>query len=239
MVADPPALLPRLARDHTDDGRTIVGIGPVSFLLVGTSPGWIRGVKMGRAFFPPRSGTVHRPQRPCQTSPRSGRSRSGWPWMRCRRVWSCFRDPSQPAARRAVDSPLAIPRRNRTKRRGSLPRLCEDGPGQQGIIALAGPTAGGRKVALGTEQRAVSARPQGGHIKPTASGGDVPARSCKYCHPGARRWGSLTWGDDITLSTVATHEPISLQLIPCRRSERTVGHSSADRVINSTWGWTP
>src|SRR5262245_14573811 len=29
MVADPPALFPRLARDQTDDGGTIIGVGLV------------------------------------------------------------------------------------------------------------------------------------------------------------------------------------------------------------------
>jgi hypothetical protein len=41
MVTDPPALLPRVARDDTDDGRAIVPISPVPFALVGAPPGWI------------------------------------------------------------------------------------------------------------------------------------------------------------------------------------------------------
>ena len=78
MVADPEALLARVPRDDTDDGRTIVGVGAVPFALIGAPAGRIRGVAMGRAFFPPRSGTVRRPQRPCRSSHRSVRSRSGW-----------------------------------------------------------------------------------------------------------------------------------------------------------------
>ena len=39
MVADPPALLSRVARDDTDDGRAIVRIGAVPFALVGAPPG--------------------------------------------------------------------------------------------------------------------------------------------------------------------------------------------------------
>jgi hypothetical protein len=65
MVADPEALLARLPRDDTNNGRTIVGVCPMPSPLIGTPPGRILGVRMGRAFFPPRSGTVRRPQRPC------------------------------------------------------------------------------------------------------------------------------------------------------------------------------
>jgi hypothetical protein len=65
MVADPEALLTRVPRDKTNDGRTVIGVGPMPSPLISTPPGRILGVRMGRAFFPPRSGTVRRPQRPC------------------------------------------------------------------------------------------------------------------------------------------------------------------------------
>jgi hypothetical protein len=68
MIADPQALLPSLAPDHTDNGGTIVGEGPVPFPLVGPPPGRIGGIRMGRAFFPPPSGTVRLPQRRCRAS---------------------------------------------------------------------------------------------------------------------------------------------------------------------------
>src|SRR5688572_22576194 len=77
MVADPPALLARVARDDADDGRAIVGISAVPLALVGAAPGWIRRVRVRRAFFPLRFGTVRRPRRPYHASHRSGRSRSG------------------------------------------------------------------------------------------------------------------------------------------------------------------
>jgi hypothetical protein len=77
MVAHPPALLPRLARDDTDDRGPIVGIGAVPFPLVGTPPRRISWVEMGRAFFPPRSDTTRQPQRRCRASPQLARSRSG------------------------------------------------------------------------------------------------------------------------------------------------------------------
>jgi hypothetical protein len=44
MVADPQALLPRLARDQTDDRGTIIGVGPVPFPFIGAPPGRIGGV---------------------------------------------------------------------------------------------------------------------------------------------------------------------------------------------------
>jgi hypothetical protein len=63
MVADPPALLSCVARDDTDDRGAIVGRGAVPFALIGTPAWWIDGVTRRPAFFPPRYGTAHRPQR--------------------------------------------------------------------------------------------------------------------------------------------------------------------------------
>jgi hypothetical protein len=68
MVADPPALLTRVARDDADDGGTIVGIGAVPFALIGATTGWIGGIAMRRAFFPPRFGTARRLRRHCPPS---------------------------------------------------------------------------------------------------------------------------------------------------------------------------
>jgi hypothetical protein len=67
VVAAPDTALARVPRDDTDDGGTIIGEGPVPVPLVGTSPGRILGVRRGRACFPPRAGTVRRPQRPCRS----------------------------------------------------------------------------------------------------------------------------------------------------------------------------
>src|SRR5688500_3245976 len=78
MITHPKTLLARLARDHTDNGRTINGIRAVPFALIGASPGWIVGVAMGCAFFPPRSDTVRPPQRQCQSSRRWALCRSDW-----------------------------------------------------------------------------------------------------------------------------------------------------------------
>jgi hypothetical protein len=71
VVAHPKTLLARVAGDDADDGRTIIGIGSVPLALIRAPAGRIRGVAMGRAFFPPRSDIVHPPQRPCRSSPRS------------------------------------------------------------------------------------------------------------------------------------------------------------------------
>jgi hypothetical protein len=44
MVADPSARLPRLARDQTNDGGTIMVVGPVPVPLMGAPPGLIGAV---------------------------------------------------------------------------------------------------------------------------------------------------------------------------------------------------
>jgi hypothetical protein len=79
VIADPETLLPRLSCDDADKGGTVVRIGAMSLALIGASTGWIGGIAMGCAFFPPRSDTVRRPQRRCRASPRSAQSRSDWP----------------------------------------------------------------------------------------------------------------------------------------------------------------
>jgi hypothetical protein len=63
VIADPETLFARLARDHADNRGTIVRIGAVPSPLIGPPPGWVIGIGMGRAFFPPRSDRVRRPQR--------------------------------------------------------------------------------------------------------------------------------------------------------------------------------
>jgi hypothetical protein len=79
MVADPPVLLARVARENTDEGGMSVRIGAMSCALVGAPPGWSRRVRVRRAFFPPRSGTARRPRRPCPSSRQSGRFHSDGP----------------------------------------------------------------------------------------------------------------------------------------------------------------
>jgi hypothetical protein len=78
MVAHPKTLLPRLARDDTKDGRSIIGIGTVPPPFIGASAWRIAGVTMGRTFFPRHFGRVHRPQRRSRPSHRSVRLRSSW-----------------------------------------------------------------------------------------------------------------------------------------------------------------
>jgi hypothetical protein len=68
MVTDPEAGLARVSGDDADDGRPIVGVGPVALPLVGMPPGRIRGVRVRRALFLPRAGTVRLPQRRCRSS---------------------------------------------------------------------------------------------------------------------------------------------------------------------------
>jgi hypothetical protein len=74
MVAHPPALLARLARDHTEDRGPIVGRGAVALAPMGASAWRVAGRTRGCAGFPPRAGPAHRPRRRCQPSPLSGPS---------------------------------------------------------------------------------------------------------------------------------------------------------------------
>jgi hypothetical protein len=78
VITHPKAVFARLPRHHTDDGWAIIGIGPMPLALIGPAARRIVGVAMGRAFFPPRSDTVHRPQRPYHASHQPARSHSGW-----------------------------------------------------------------------------------------------------------------------------------------------------------------
>jgi hypothetical protein len=112
VVAHPEALLARVARHDADDGGPIVGIGAVALPLIGPSTWWGTGIARGRAFFPPRSGTVRRPQTPGITS-------MGAVLFRCvgtrwRNVCSGLRDIPNSRAQRAVGSPFAMPRSSRT-----------------------------------------------------------------------------------------------------------------------------
>jgi hypothetical protein len=77
VVAHPQAWLARVARDEADAGGPIVGRGAVACALIGASTWRVTGIAMGRAVFPPRSGTVRRPQTSCRSSLRLGRCGSG------------------------------------------------------------------------------------------------------------------------------------------------------------------
>jgi hypothetical protein len=66
VIANPETLFARLSRDHADHGGTIVRIGAVPSPLIGPPPGWVSGIRMGRACFPPRSDRARRPRRRCQ-----------------------------------------------------------------------------------------------------------------------------------------------------------------------------
>jgi hypothetical protein len=205
MVADPKALLPRLARDHTDDRGAIIGISAVPSPFIGTSAWRIVRVAMGRTFFPQRFGRVRRPQRRCQPWPWWVRSRSSWrgcaaaaygaacvrhpilargvPWTR---PWRCHaaRGPTSPGAAGFSQ------RRSRSAACSSHRRRGSDKP-ENGLVR-----------GIGAVRSAHSAG-----IADHVDGGDVLARSCRRCHPITRRSESLSSLQDTTTSTVATHEP--------------------------------
>jgi hypothetical protein len=137
VIADPETALARVSRDDADEGRTIVGKGALPCPLVSPPSGRLRGVKMGRAFVPRRSGTMRPPRRRCRASHQSGRWRSG--------ELGCAGDPAQ----------------QQHQRGRPLPRLFEDRARQQRVVAIARPTAVGREMALSTEQTPRSAAAAG------------------------------------------------------------------------------
>jgi hypothetical protein len=77
MVAHPEALLTHVPRDEADNRRAVVGVAPMPSPLIGTPPGRISGIAMGRTLFPRRFGRVRLPQRPYRSSRWSAPSRSG------------------------------------------------------------------------------------------------------------------------------------------------------------------
>jgi hypothetical protein len=67
VVTHPKALLACVPRNDADNRGPIVGIGAMALALIGPSTWRVTGIAMGRAFFPPRSGRVRRPQTPCRS----------------------------------------------------------------------------------------------------------------------------------------------------------------------------
>jgi hypothetical protein len=205
VVAAPETARARVPRDDADDGGTIVGAGPVPVPRVGAPPGRLLGVRRGRAFVPPRSGTVRRPHRRCRSSGRLAQSRSdglgaaaagsaaacvrhlmparGVPWAR---PWRC-RAATGPRSRGAV----------RGSRRPSRSAGCHH-PRR--------PDSDRLESDLGRGTGAVRHSHSAGMSAP-GGGGDVLARGCRDYRPSARRSASHACGDDSTPRTVATHEP--------------------------------
>ena len=62
-ITNPKAMFARLPRHDTDDGGTIVGIGPMPLALIGAAAWRGARIAMRGTFFPPRSDRVRRPQR--------------------------------------------------------------------------------------------------------------------------------------------------------------------------------
>ena len=140
--------------------------------------------------------------------------------MRCRRVWSCLRDTPNSRAQAGRRLAFGHPTQQQHQRGRSLPRLFEDRPRQQRVVAIAGPAAVGWEMPLCTEQAPLGTATVGAceplrmqvTLQPDQADADRPAvrqsesRSCVY---------------DITLRTVATHEPRYL-LSCCSGSNRVV-----------------
>lgn len=149
-LAAPEARLARVPRHHPDAGGTLVGGGPVSLPLIGTPAGRLIGRTSGAGHHSGRGGLV-------QVA-----------WRRCRRVCRCVRDTPNSRARRAVGSPLAIPRRNRTS-----------GPAVAGCSRRRSPSAACRPPR----------RPDSGRPQSALAHGTSAARGCRTgaCEAVARQ----------------------------------------------------
>jgi hypothetical protein len=143
---------PNAGQHHTADDRgTIVGVGPVPFLLMSTPTGRISGIVMGRTFFPGvlvqfvrlKGGAVHH-------AGRCGRVEVGLDALP--QGMQLFA--GQPSLACQASRGFALGHAAQQQHQGgwSLAAFREDGPRQQGVVALAGPTTVSRKVALRTEQ---------------------------------------------------------------------------------------
>ena len=217
MVTDPPTLFPRLARDHTDDGGTIIGISSLPLPLIGAAPGRIGGIAMRGAFFPPRCGTTRRLRRQCPPSQPSVPSHGCWPGYAagaCGAV--CVRAPARGRGGRsarpwsshavtALRAPGAAAFSQRPSRSAGChsPRRLDSDRRENGL-------GHGTRAA-----RSAHSADSAGH-----PGGDaVQAKACKGCHPIARRSESLSYDEDAITSTVATHELPALYFLPRNRIE--------------------
>jgi hypothetical protein len=115
VVPDEVAHRPAVTLSNGKDRGAIILIGPVPALLVGTAARRVVGVRMRGAFFPPRSDTPHRPQRPGPVAPPSAAGCRGFAAPAGESVCACLRESSSSRASRAVDSPLATPRQSNTR----------------------------------------------------------------------------------------------------------------------------
>jgi hypothetical protein len=189
MVAHPKTLLPRLARDHANDGWAIIGIGAVPLPFISASAGRIAGVAMGR-IFSLHSDRVHQPQRQCQPSHRWVRSRSSW--LGCAAAAygdACVRDP--------------IPARGVPWTR---PWQCRAATGAKSPGAAGFSQRPSWSAACSSRRRPDNDKPENGLVRGIgavrsahsagitdhADGGAAPARSCRCCHPITRRSESLS-----------------------------------------------
>jgi hypothetical protein len=184
-VTDPPTVLARVPRDDADERETIVRIGTMSLAFIGTSTGWIGGIAMGCTFSP--------------------RVLIQLIWMRCPRVWSCFRERPNSRARRTVGSPLAIPRTSSTgvtgRCRGSRRRSQSAGydshrnPDSERpeVTVVAEPAPLGMATAWANQSLRVEITLQ--------------TRGDRCCRPRVLRLRSQSRSYHTTSSTLAIHEP--------------------------------
>ena len=118
-----------------------------------------------------------------------------------------------------------------------LPRLCEDGPRQQRIVAVAGPAPVGWKGVSGRRNRRRVPLHSAGMSSP-GGGGNVPARGCRWYRPSVRQLESRSCSHHNTPRTIATHEPGWLANHMVAAMKEVFGDKTpitADMYVAETW----
>ena len=191
MVAAPQPWRPRLAREHTADGGTLMGRGSRPLPLVGTPPGRLSGSALGRTCFPQRSGSVQRPHTWCRPSPEGVRARASGLGAAAAASGAASVRPPRPGRGVLWTRPWR-------SRAAPGPRW----PGAAGFSPRWSRSAASRRHRrLGREKpepglargRGAARRAHRAGIADHVEGGDVPARSCSRCPPITRRSDSLSW----------------------------------------------
>jgi hypothetical protein len=189
MVAAPQALRPRLAREQTEAGGTIMGVGPVPLPPMGATPGRVGGVSRRRAFVPPHAGTAQPLQRRSPPSQPSGPSRCGG----SEAAAAGYGAASVSVLTRGRGGPSARPSLSRA---GAAPRSLAAGGFSRSWSPSGGcktpgrPDNGRRGSGLG-HGRDAGRRARTAGLSDHPGGDAVRANACRGCHPITRRSESL------------------------------------------------
>ena len=166
MVADPPALCPRLAPDHPDEGGDDRGRQSRGLSADWPAAGAGQREPDGACFFSPACGSNAAASKAVPGITPVGAVAFRLACIRCRSGCRCLRERPNSRARRAVGSPLANPRRHRTQVAGRCRVFAKTVP----VSRVSSPWQARQREA-GTcpwaRNRRRSACPQCGQIRPS------------------------------------------------------------------------